>query len=60
MCKKGNGSFFKECSSLILKWNGGKGMSNKDMRNVLRKHGGCLNGASPSPQKIPLDKSLNV
>lgn len=49
MCRLGNGSFWKFCSDAIIKQYGREtgaskklGLSNKEMREILKQHGGCM------------------
>ena len=42
MCKPGNQTIYKECKEAILKQAGRDSMRVREMREVLRKNGGCM------------------
>ena len=42
MCKPGNRTISRECRDRIFVTNGGKGMSNQEMRHLLRINDGCM------------------
>jgi len=46
MCKRqASGSIFADCRDVLFKKNGGRGMTDKGMRAIIEKNGGCmLNG----------------
>jgi hypothetical protein len=46
MCKRqASGSIFSDCRDVLFKKNGDRWMTNKEMRHIIDKNGGCmLNG----------------
>ena len=47
MCCPGNQTILKACKEALLKETGAASMSNQQMRLVLKRHGGCMNGRHP-------------
>ena len=47
MCCPGNQTIFKTCKEALLKDTGALTMSNQEMRRLLKRHGGCMNGRHP-------------
>lgn len=48
MCKRGNQSIFHKCRLEMLKITGQTSMTNQEMCRLLKKYGGCMNGAAPA------------
>ena len=51
MCRRGNQSIFKSCRDAILKQTGRTSMTNREMRELLKRRGGCVNGAQAAEVK---------
>ena len=47
MCCPGNQTIFKACKEALLRETGAGKMSNQQMRVILKRHGGCMNGSHP-------------
>ena len=47
MCCPGNQTILKACKEALLRETGAKSMSNRQMRRLLKRHGGCMNGSHP-------------
>ena len=51
MCKRGNQSVFRSCRDAVLKQMGRTSMTNRDMREAIKRNGGCMNGVKPAEVK---------
>lgn len=42
MCASGNQSIYRQCRDAILKKNGRHPIRNREMREIIKAHGGCM------------------